>query len=56
MLQKNPPLPPADNSDVFFITGKTDDFELRTQIHKAFWGEERLLIGRFQLVKSKFPK
>lgn len=44
--------PPADNSDVFFITGKTDHLSCAPKYTKPSGGEERLLIGLFQIVKT----
>lgn len=41
------PHPPADNSDVFFISGKTDHLSCAPKYTKPSGGEERLLIGRF---------
>lgn len=48
--------PPADNSDVFFITGTTDNLSRALKHTKPSGGEERLLIGRSQVEKSKFQK
>lgn len=53
-LTEAPPL--ADNSDVFFITGTTDNLSRALKHTKPPGGEERLLIGRSQVVKSKFQK